>query len=556
MKSGVAPKVYPKGHDNDHYEEFLVDLRAAADVWLTNAGGRLFTTNTSGLWEAYLSGFATRPLRQHYNCHACRSFIEKYGALVTIHAETGATSSLWQYLKNSKALPARYRASVTAMAERVSRARVTGIFLTGERVWGTPETGVWHHLSFVPTPVAPRNWLAANALLNAGQLMAEKLEDYKMLQGALGTFREATVARAVDLLGAGDVLYRSEKCLGVAKWLLDIYKRKKKAAGYGKQRAENIVWLMVACAPAGWCHVRSSMIGTLLEDLGARMELSEVQRRFREKLNPLQYQRPQAAPEAGNIAQAEKVVAKLGIARSLERRFARIEEIPLLWAPKKPAPRQATTPGVFSHLALYDPREGDAPPERVRQFAGISGTKITAVRFLRDVLPTARSLWYAVPTGYGPFVALLTAVYPDAPPILQWDREKRRNPVSWYVYPQGSPASQWGLVSNLWARVTGVCTFPHQWDEGREFTQHPKGLILLLDGARDRKPDGNGIFPEILRSDLHSIRSTIEAYQRHARPSGYEEASACGVDTRAGDVSVTVRAAGGTFVEYQIDRWE
>lgn len=35
-------------------------------------------------------------------------------------------------------------------------------------------------------------------------------------------------------------------------------------------------------------------------------------------MNPLQYQRPQAAPSAGNVAQAERIVEKLGIANSLE----------------------------------------------------------------------------------------------------------------------------------------------------------------------------------------------------------------------------------------------
>ena len=79
------------------------------------------------------------------------------------------------------------------------------------------------------------------------------------------------------------------------------------------------------------------MIGTLLEDLATGMDFATVSARFAAKMHPLKYLRPQAAPRAGNIADAEKIVAKLGIARSLERRFARIDEIETLWtdAPRR-----------------------------------------------------------------------------------------------------------------------------------------------------------------------------------------------------------------------------
>src|SRR5207253_1562968 len=39
-----------------------------------------------------------------------------------------------------------------------------------------------------------------------------------------------------------------------------------------------------------------------------------------------------------------------------------------------------------------------------------------------------------VPGSSGHFMALITATRPEAPPILQWDSEERRNPVSWYYH--------------------------------------------------------------------------------------------------------------------------
>ena len=44
-------------------------------------------------------------------------------------------------------------------------------------------------------------------------------------------------------------------------------------------------------------------------------------------MDPLKYQRPQVTPGTGNVARAEEIVEKLGIATSLKRRFARLEEL-------------------------------------------------------------------------------------------------------------------------------------------------------------------------------------------------------------------------------------
>ena len=112
-----------------------------------------------------------------------------------------------------------------------------------------------------------------------------------------------SLAQALKLLKS-EALYRSEKVLGQAQWLYDLHR-----ALPSRRNRDHVLWRAVAAAPAGFCHPRSSMIGTLLEDLAAGMPFDDVSRRFAEKMHPLLYQRPQAAPSAGNIAQAEKIVA-------------------------------------------------------------------------------------------------------------------------------------------------------------------------------------------------------------------------------------------------------
>ena len=56
----------------------------------------------------------------------------------------------------------------------------------------------------------------------------------------------------------------------------------------------------------------------------------------------------------------------------------------------------------------------------------------------------------------------------DAPAILQWDSEEKRNPYAWYLYVNGSAAHQWNLRAGTLVDVWGIGEQPSQWgDDGR-----------------------------------------------------------------------------------------
>jgi len=291
------------------------------------------------------------------------------------------------------------------------------------------------------------------------------------------------------------------------------------------------------------------MVGTLLEDIAAGMEFSEVSRRFASKMHPLQYQRPQAAPAAGNIAQAEAAIAKLGLTPSLERRIARLDEVPKLWEPKIEKSEQPAG-GVFSHLQP----KGSAP---LQQMAGIPPVLMTLEKFARTVVPTAEAMELQISTARQTFIVLTTAVNPDAPPILQWDLEETRNPFSWYVWHGGSAPSQFGLTSG-WVKVAAITRLPARWNDSQAEHQGD-GILLLLEGARETRQAGNALFPEQLKSSLHGIRSTIEAFSRSASMQGLAEGSAIGYDLRDKSVGypVVIRVkAAGRVTDYKVDRWD
>jgi hypothetical protein len=109
----------------------------------------------------------------------------------------------------------------------------------------------------------------------------------------------------------------------------------------------------------------------------------------------------------------------------------------------------------------------------------------------------------------------MTAVDADAPPIIQWDglAGHPRNPVSWYYWNGGSPASQWGLSSG-WNKVSCVFPNPSKWQEPDKFKHQKTAIHFAIVGCIESRVRSLALFPEILKAELHGIRSVIEAHSK------------------------------------------
>ncbi|MGG4105229.1 hypothetical protein AAXB25_15030 [Paenibacillus lautus] len=302
------------------------------------------------------------------------------------------------------------------MKQIVMKSRVTGIFLSSERTLGTPTSNGWSHMNVQ----LPASRVHRDRLKTAGQVMAEKKEDFRILIAGLIEYPLDAVNKAVTLLES-ESLYRSDRFLGVAKFVQDLHNNRMKAKE--SRIKDNITWHAVATAPAGFCHVKSSMIGTLLDDIVAGYSTDTITRRFADKMGT--YQRSQSAPSTGNIQQAEKIVAQLGIENSLERRYAQIEEVPeFIWKDKGSAKKtEKQSGGVFGNIT---PKQQSGV--QTSDMVELANTVMTWDKFQRTVLPTAQKLEVMVDNP-NRFMAMVTANDDTAPNILQWD-----NTFSWYYH--------------------------------------------------------------------------------------------------------------------------
>lgn len=523
----------PKRSEHDH--DYSALLHHVYDSF-ESTKGQLFRTNAEGLFELYLDRLPAE--RQIHNCNACKNFITRFGGLVRIDEIGFTIPVMW----DPDGVPEFYHGVFESLYERVSEARVTSAFFCSESVLGTPVTGEWRHISVrQPTTAVYRQ-----RAMTAEQAMAANKERYRTVVTALRDFTPEMLDEALRVLEA-DALHRSEKFVGPVKWLRSLHDRPKGKAG------ENVLWAAVTAAPEGYCHPRASVIGSLLEDLAAGYRFVDLRRRFNAKVGATVYQRPQVGPTAGNLRAAEALVQKLGVRDSLDRRFARLEEVVghAVWSTRDPG---STDDGsVFGHIK---------PKARGRARSikpmNLPIQTMTWEKFKRTVLPTADNIQINVP-GHGHFLGVVTATHADAPPILKWDHEEERNPFSWYVYPGGSRASRWNLTVGRWTPVNAVLPFPTLWDAERAMPHLADGDIILIEGARDIQHSGSSLFPEILKDELHGIRASVEAYSKSVDASGAASASACGLDVRRGmrtlNISLRVTSRGAT-AEYLIDRFD
>lgn len=516
---------YQHSHDIDYHA--LLDTVQDFFSNETNGVSVLFTTQAADLWNIYLEG--VNEDRQVHNCTACRHFIERYGNLVKVTPEGTLQSVIWP-----RDVGGFYGKAFKFLAEEVESHKISGVFLSPLPTWGTPETGKWRHFAVYP----PKSMIWKSRAQNAGQAMAGMLERRRIVQQALADFQPPELDQALRVLKA-DAVNRSEKFVAPVQWLRDLHNLPK-----GRAR-DNLMWYAIATAPEGYCHPRSAVTGTLLEDIKEGLDFEIIRKRFNEKVHPLAYQRPTAAPTSGNIKRAEKLIEDMGLAPALERRFAALDDLTLWWTPNELTADKKPSKGVFSHLKPKDLAEVKSVdlPKRT-----MTWEKFKALMLDNE---TADELQLLIPTR-GHYVALTAPVNADAPSLFKWD-----NTLAWYVYPSGSHSHQWGLTPTTWATVTGISDFPTMYGNQPQTFISGTGCILILEGCVDQGDAGNGLFPECLKNELHEVRATIEAYSKSAKLEGRESASACGWDVRAKNFPFTIRAkVKGAREVFTIDRMD
>ena len=522
MDVPAAPHFTPIS--NAQYSDWLHNFQH--NFTLRSAGEVLYRVKVSGerLWHAYLSSFATAAERQYHNCHCCRQFIEQCGNLVTIDGGGKLHSVVWRSGGTSG-----YDRFSAKLEHLVETSRVDCLAYFDRPLYGAARTGKWQHLHVSLTPAQRTKCFSTEVALRKE---AESCELFRMFQA----WRRQ---RSTDELRDGEFwlqykgLARADKFVEQASWL------------HGLRYANtNQIWSAIGTKPAAWFHCGGTVLDSLYADIRARKSDAEITANWNAKIAPDAYQRPKAAPAAGTIDRAERLFAELNLARSLERRFAHFDEVPKLWVAQ---PREAYNKrtGLFANLRR------ELPADLHKTLGPF--IDITWEKFASTVLPNADQIELFAPAR-GSYGGLLTAVHPDAPPILAWDRPEARNPFSWYVWSGGSYAKDFFLTSGTFVQVKGITSQPNM----PNYPSIGRGLLFILAGAYDSSQVPSGLFPECLRGELREVRSVIERYSNRTHvPQSAEQTAGLfmqdGQRTWNHKLRVTIH---GKVLGYNLQRWD
>lgn len=528
-----------------NFDDSLSHLHAHF-VNCSSNNSKFFLTDISGdnLWSIYQESLRTRggeaAVRQ-MNCYACRDVVRKLGGVVTVADDGSLIPVMWAPNLNSDKTHGTMGEVYADMYDIISKRKIVSVWRSDDAVIGkrttTSKSGKeWSHFYFaIPKHVVVDSGSSIN---NASQLMADSKERFRMLMSAetgIHKIKLTTIQTVVRLLSENE-LYRSDTFLAPAKFHLSV-----KEAITSGGRATSLVWKGLMDSPIGWANVNSTMIGTLYSWIESLTPIDDIKRMWNSRMDPDQYQRAQSAPSQGELNTAERIIEKLGASKSLERRFARLDEIRCIWLPTPAIKKESAPGGVFSNIR---PKKDSFSLNEIYP----TSTKLITWEKFRDVImPTAESMEFLVPP-FGGYCAFVTASHEDAPPIIQWDTEEDRYPVSSYSYSKPISAQQWNLVPGTYVNVTGIAPMPNFGEM----------LVIILDGCQDRNQNqGLGLFNEILKPEFHEIRKVMEAYSNNGILGGREESSACGWQISRNSFNVKIRVKiGDEKKEYQIDRFD
>jgi hypothetical protein len=498
-------------------------------------------------------GALDESLRQQYNCNACASFMKNYGNLAIV--EYG-TCRLLPLLWDVETAPEIFKPGVQAVINLFEKAKIVRVFYTDAEFLGEPVKGGHEHMA-IPTGAMRAKPLRSKT---AGANMQDSIQTRELFARSIGQFSDELLASALNLF-QNDKLLICYPQFGQYLSTFIHFKgilQKAKAPDQPVGTYTRAIWAAVGMLPTGVLRIKNSVLGRFLEDLSNGKSMAECVKSFGEDVHPSQYKRPQVAPSEGTIEQAEKIIAELGLTTALERRFATEADLPdseIFWRPTVEAFAEAAPARVFGHLQAKD-----ATPKPVGGAHVTDAGKITWERFRTEILPKAKTLAVELsPIRPYAFGGLFTAVHADAGLLLSYDRDEQRNPVSMYLYANGVPPRAIALESSgagiITVPVRAIMSRPEGWFGVENHREQMD--FLLLEGARETNNVGLGLFPDILRRDLHGVRSVIEAYSNGGKPDNVEDSIAGLWLSRIGGeigIELVITNLEGFKVRYTIDR--
>jgi hypothetical protein len=478
--------------------------------------------------------------RRVMNCQACRRFMRQYGDLCVVGDDGSVIPLSWPL--EIEAVPAYYKPAVTNVLKLFKENEVGDEFKLPKGkggILGIPATGGWRHIS-----IELENVPVSRTYVDA----QDTSTSFTMLDRILQDNTPEIIAKVSHLILTDQLPYATSHKAPL-EWLqntaeklaaqqLDTVQRKNLVTRYSREA-------FVGCLSS----LRGGLLGYLFECVREGQTFETLKKNWETKAGPTVYLRPTAAPSVGNIQSAERIFANMGYSEEdLKRVFLTLDEVPqsaILWPPAAapalegqsentaPPPYSATPTtepapkplGIFTSLL---PTRNSKPIPKTPPYASAPIKDVTFRHFALRILPTAQKI-HILPSTPKTYAYFFTRGLPNSKPIFAFHNEGSHT-ASWYTWDAPALLST-AHLEEKYTPVKAILTFPHMWDfitpsdaldleKCEEFKFKRLGIryLFVLEGVRDMSPTGElCLFPQLLRSEFHGVRGTIEAFSKKGR---------------------------------------
>lgn len=285
-----------------------------------------------------------------------------------------------------------------------------------------------------------------------------KVRDRKnVFKRSLDEITEEAVDTVLELI-ASNTLYRGQEWERVLK---DFRKYQREYNGLSDEEKDTYTWTKAMTIGDVIGRIRNHSIGTLLVNISEGMDLDNAVKAYENVVAPANYKRPKAIFTKKMLEDAKKTVTDLGYMDSLQRRFARLDDITvnnILFCNRDAAPRIQGGLDIFDEMS----KEVAVNPKKFSKVEEISAEK-----FVSDVLPTAKELEVLFENRHKKnMVSLIAPVNKDAKNMMKWS-----NPFSWAYSGNMTDSEMKERVKNAGGAVDGVLRFSIQWNAGKDWNR-------------------------------------------------------------------------------------
>lgn len=299
----------------------------------------------------------------------------------------------------------------------------------------------------------------------------------ELLEDTLGQISADAIDTVLELVYS-NTLYRSDQWKDTLEGLKDVFDEFNEIDS--NCDLNNWFWKKSAILPRNIVHVKNTSLGTLLLDISDGMDLEQAVTNYEKITAPSNYQRPKAIYSKEMLEDAKAKIAELGYMDSLERRFAKLEDISInnvLFANRDV--KASIGQDIFDELRKN-------VSKKIHNFDKVSN--ISLEEFINNVLPQAQEISLYMDSRFEDnFVSLIAPLNKDAPSMFHWD-----NPFSWTYENNITDSLMKERVKQMGGDVDVDLRFSIQWNDG-EWDKND------LD-AHSTEPDGEEIFYSHMKS--------------------------------------------------------